>query len=543
MLDRGAYLLSRACSSSSNLLLTKRCHIGRSKSLQTFIRSLAVMTDLHVNLTAPNGHKHRQPTGLFINNAWHTGSGDKITSISPSDESEIATVHAASATDVDTAVAAARKAFRDPSWRDILPSERGKLMLALAQLVEQHAETLATIETWDNGKPYSVALNEDLAEVAGTLRYYAGFADKLHGQTIDTGPDKFAYTIREPVGVVAQIIPWNYPLAMAAWKLGPALACGNTVVLKPAEQTPLSALYLADLIAAAGFPPGVVNIINGHGRVAGAALAQHPGVDKVAFTGSTATGREIMRMAAGTMKNLTLETGGKSPLLVFDDADLDQAVKWAHIGIMSNMGQICTATSRILVQKAVYDRFVEAFKAHTTKTSRVGDPFAQETFQGPQVTKAQYERVLAYIDAGKSEGATLASGGTPVKDAAGGRGFFVAPTIFTDVRPTMRIYKEEVFGPFAVVASFDTEDEAVEQANDTTYGLGSAVFTRDLTRAHRVARRIEAGMVWVNSSNDSHYQIPFGGVKQSGVGRELGEAGLAAYSNVKAVHINMGTIL
>ena len=389
-------------------------------------------------------------------------------------------------------------------------------MHTLASLVDTHAETLATIETWDNGKPYSVALNEDVAEVAGTLRYYAGYADKLHGQVIDTGPDKLAYTLREPLGVCGQIIPWNYPLAMAAWKLGPALAAGNTVVLKAAEQTPLSILYFATLIKEAGFPPGVVNILNGVGKEAGAALASHLDVDKIAFTGSTATGRQIMKMAAVNMKNITLETGGKSPLLVFEDADLDQAVKWAHAGIMSNMGQICTATSRVLVQEGVYDRFVALFKEQVKSVSKVGDPFREETFQGPQVTKAQYEKVLAYIESGKSEGATLAAGGEAahnkddVEGEGKGKGFFIAPTVFTDVRDDMKIYREEVFGPFVVIASFQSEEEAVRKANDTTYGLGSAVFTQDITKAHRVARSIEAGMVWINSSNDSDFRIPFG---------------------------------
>ncbi|KAI7286888.1 retinal dehydrogenase 2 [Hortaea werneckii] len=501
------------------------------------------MSDLAVELTAPNGNKYTQPTGLFINNEWVASSkGNKITSINPTDESEIASVHAAEPEDVDKAVEAARAAFKGP-WRDMSPSERGDLMFKLSQLVEENKELLATIETWDNGKPYQVALNEDLAEVSGCLKYYAGYADKVHGQVIDTGSAKLAYTIREPVGVCGQIIPWNYPLGMAAWKLGPALACGNTVVLKAAEQTPLSILVFAKLVKEAGFPPGVLNILNGHGRVAGAAIAQHMGIDKIAFTGSTATGKEIMKSAAVNMKNITLETGGKSPLLVFDDADLDQAVKWSHIGIMSNMGQICTATSRILVQEGVYDKFVEAFKDYVGKTSKIGDPFSDETFQGPQVTKAQYERVLSYIEAGKSDGATLAMGGEAYKNVGNGKGFFVSPTVFTNVKSDMRVFREEVFGPFVVIASFKTEEEALEKANDTTYGLGSAVFTKDIVKAHRIARKIEAGMVWINSSQDSDYRIPFGGVKQSGIGRELGEAGLEAYSNKKAVHVNLGSWL
>lgn len=327
---------------------------------------------------------------------------------------------------------------------------------------------------------------------------------------------------------------------MAAWKLGPALACGNTVVIKAAEQTPLSILYFANLIKEAGFPPGVVNILNGYGNDAGAAIASHLDIDKIAFTGSTATGRQVMKMAAVNMKNITLETGGKSPLLVFEDADLEQAAKWAHVGIMSNMGQVCTATSRVLVQDTIHDKFVAEFKKIVASTSKVGDPFADDTFQGPQVTKAQYERVLSYIESGKSEGAKLEAGGVPHKNVGDGKGFFIEPTIFTNVTDNMKIYREEVFGPFVAIASFKTEEEALNKANDTTYGLGAAVFTRDIERAHRVAAEIEAGMVWINSSNDSDFRIPFGGVKQSGIGRELGEAGLEAYSQTKAVHVNMG---
>jgi len=493
---------------------------------------------MEVELTAPNGRKWVQPLGLFINNEFvKAGSGQTITSINPTTEEEICSVEAAGADDVDLAVDAARKAFKDPSWKSLSGTERGALMTKLADLVEQHAETLATIETLDNGKPYSVSISEDVPEVSKVLRYYAGYADKNFGQVIDVGPEKFAYTIKEPVGVCGQIIPWNYPLDMAAWKLGPALCCGNTVVLKLAEQTPLSMLYLAKLVKEAGFPPGVVNIINGHGREAGAALVQHPKVDKVAFTGSTATGKEIMKMASATMKNITLETGGKSPLIVFEDADLENAVTWSHGGIMSNQGQICTATSRILVHEKVYAEFVDKFKAKVKEISVVGDPFEETTFQGPQVTKAQYERVLGFIESGKSEGATIAMGGEPAPQK--GKGFYIAPTVFTNVKPSMKIFREEIFGPCVALVSFKTEEEALQLANDTTYGLGAAVFTKDLVRAHRVAREIEAGMVWINSSNDSDFRIPFGGVKQSGIGRELGEAGLQPYCNVKAIHVNM----
>ncbi|KAF2007529.1 aldehyde dehydrogenase-like protein [Amniculicola lignicola CBS 123094] len=501
------------------------------------------MSDLFVELTAPNGRKYSQPRGLFINNEFvKSKSGETITTINPTDESEITSVYAAGPEDVDIAVAAARKAFKDPSWRDMDTTARGELLYRFAEIIEQNKEVLATIETWDNGKPYSVALNEDLAEVTGTIKYYAGWSNKVHGQVIDTSPAKLAYTIREPLGVCAQIIPWNFPLAMAAWKLGPALATGNTVVMKAAEQTPLSLLYLGTLVKEAGFPPGVINFLNGEGRKAGAALAQHLDVDKIAFTGSTATGKEIMKMAAVNMKNITLETGGKSPLIIFEDADIEQAVKWAHIGIMYNQGQVCTATSRILVEEGVYEKFIELFKSHVAETSIVGDPFKDDTFQGPQVTKTQFERVLSYIEAGKSEGAKLIAGGEAFKNV-GGKGFFIAPTIFTDVKDSMKIYREEVFGPFVVISSFKTEEEAIERANDSTYGLGAAVFTQNISKGHRLARLIEAGMVWINSSNDSDIRVPFGGVKQSGIGRELGEAGLESYTNKKAVHVNLGTKL
>lgn len=409
-------------------------------------------------------------------------------------------------------------------------------MTRLATLVEDHVDTLAAIETLDNGKPLSVSRSWDVPHFSEVLRYYAGFADKNPGSVIDVGPHKMAYTLKQPVGVCAQIIPWNYPLAMAAWKLGPALACGNTIVLKLAEQTPLSMLYVARLIREAGFPPGVVNIINGRGADAGAALAGHADVDKVAFTGSTATGKQVMRSAASNMKAVTLETGGKSPLVVFGDADLDQAVRWAHEGIMANQGQVCTATSRLLVQDGMYEDFVERFKAYTARTSVLGDPFDEPTFQGPQVSAEQRRRVQSYIDGARSSGISVHQ---PVTIPLPSRGFFVAPTIFTDVEPSSTVFREEIFGPCATVSRFGSEEEALAVCNRTRYGLAGAVFTRDLARAHRMARDMEAGMVWVNSSNDSDVRLPFGGVKESGLGRELGEEGLRGYYNVKAVHVNL----
>ncbi|KAK6067092.1 aldehyde dehydrogenase [Seiridium cupressi] len=501
-------------------------------------------TNLFVDLTAPNGKNWSQPTGLFIDNEFVPSTdGETIDSIDPATETTIAAVQAAGEVDVDRAVKAAHAALKHPSWKKLPATERGILMSKLADLIEENRELFATIDAWDNGKTYQEALGVDLVEAVSVIRYYSGWADKTFGQTIGTTPEKFAYTIRQPVGVVGQIIPWNYPLSMATWKLGPALACGNTVVLKAAEQTPLSILVLGSLIKKAGFPTGVVNFINGRGATAGLALVSHPLVDKVAFTGSTATASVIMSAAAKTLKNISLETGGKSPLIVFDDAEMEQAIKWSHLGIMSNQGQICTATSRILVHEKVYDQFLQGFLAETKTTSKVGSQWDESTYQGPLVSKAQYDRVLEYVSIGRSEGATLASGGERADVAGSDRGFFVAPTVFTDVTPSMRVWKEEIFGPVAVIAKFKDEEEAISLANDSTYGLGAAVFTRDIERSHRVASEIEAGMVWINSSQDCDPRVPFGGVKQSGIGRELGEAGLEAYSQIKAVHVNMGNKL
>ncbi|EWC44651.1 aldehyde dehydrogenase [Drechslerella stenobrocha 248] len=489
-------------------------------------------------IKAPNGVTFNQPVGLFIGGEFvKSKSGSTLSTTNPTTEEEICKVFAAEEDDVDIAVAAARKAFKDPTWSDIEPIQRGILLYKLAELVERDAKILATIDTLDNGKPYTVALGEDVAESINVFRHYGGWADKIYGRTIDTSPQKFAYVRHEPIGVCAQIIPWNYPLLMAAWKLGPALATGNVVIMKSAEQTPLSVLYLATLVKEAGFPPGVVNIISGYGKSAGAALVQHLGVDKVAFTGSTFTGKQIMKMASVNLKNITLETGGKSPNIIFEDAELDQAVKWTHSGIMGNMGQVCTATSRVYVQESIYDNFIEEFKKYVAEVNVVGDPFDETTYQGPQVSKVQHDKILGYIDAGLSEGARLVSGGK----RHGDKGYFIQPTIFADVKDHMTISREEIFGPFVCFSSFKTEEEVIARANDTAYGLGAALFTRDLERAHKVAAKLESGMVWINSSNDSHFGIPFGGVKQSGIGRELGEYGLQAYTQAKAVHVNLGT--
>ncbi|OAA54239.1 aldehyde dehydrogenase [Akanthomyces lecanii RCEF 1005] len=528
---------------------------------------------LHQGLTTPNGHFYQQPLGLFIDNQFVLASAvAPITAVDPATEEVIASVEAATADDVDRAVKSAKRALKSDSWRLLSGTERGKLLLRLADLMESQKHILASVVSWENGLPFTSALGEDVAGAIDAIRYFGGWADKVGGQSISPTPQKLAYTLRQPIGVVGQIIPWNSPLMMAGWKLGPALACGNTVVLKAAEQTPLCILLLAQLIQEAGFPPGVVNLLNGRGSEAGVALVQHPIVDKIAFTGSAITARSVMSLASKTLKNITLETGGKSPLLIFRDADLNQAAKWAQIGIMAYSGQICTSTSRILVEKDIYPSFLALFKKVINELSIVGDPWNDSSFQGPQASKAQFNRVMSYIEQGKAEGAHLLIGGSPCpikgkgyyiqptiftdvepsmtiyrEEIFGpvviGKGYYIQPTIFTDVEPSMTIYQEEIFGPVVIVCPFDNEEDAIAQANDTTYGLGASVFTTDLERAHRVAAEIEAGMVWVNSSQDCDFRIPFGGVKQSGIGRELGEAGLEAYTQVKAIHINLGTVL
>jgi len=476
-------------------------------------------------------------TGIFIDGKFHDGS-DKgtIEVFNPSTGKKITDISEGTPKDVDTAVKAAQRAF-DTAWGLKVPgSERGRLLMRLADLIEKNAEELAAIEALDNGKAYVTALDFDVAQAAAVIRYYAGWADKIHGKTIEVDETKFAYTLHEPIGVVGQIIPWNFPIYMLSWKLGPALACGNTVVLKTSEFTPLSALRVCELINEAGFPPGVVNILSGYGATVGAAIAEHMHIEKVAFTGSTLVGRSILKAAANTnLKKTTLELGGKSPNIIFDDANLDDAVRWTAFGIMFNHGQCCCAGSRVFVQERIYDKFIDAFKSHI-ETLKVGNPMDPDTFQGPQVSQIQYDRIMGYIKAGKEEGATLLTGG----ERHGNEGYFIKPTVFTDVKPNMKIVKEEIFGPVVVVSKFHDEDDILAQANDTFYGLAAAVFSRDISRAILVANRLQAGTVWINCYNKLHPQVPFGGYKQSGVGRELGEYALANYTNVKAVQVNIG---
>ena len=412
------------------------------------------------------------------------------------------------------------------------------MLAKLADLFDEHVETLAAIEALDNGKALSMA-KVDVGLSSGCLRYYGGWADKIHGKVIDTDPESFNYTRHEPVGVCGQIIPWNFPLLMWAWKIGPALATGNTVVLKTAEQTPLSGLYAATLCEKAGIPAGVVNILSGFGKTAGAAIASHMDIDKVAFTGSTVTGRTILQAASkSNLKKVTLELGGKSPNIVFNDANLDDAISWVNFGIFFNHGQCCCAGSRVYVQDGVYDKFIELFKARTAKNV-VGDPFAADTFQGPQVSKLQFDRIMNYIASGKEAGAKVETGG----ERHGKEGYFIQPTIFSGVSDDMKIMQEEIFGPVCSISKFKTEEEVIKAGNETTYGLAAAIHTTDLNTAIRVSNKLKAGTVWVNCYNLLSYQVPFGGFKESGIGRELGKYALSNYTQVKSVRIRLGSAL
>jgi len=490
---------------------------------------------LTVKLETPVTGAYEQPIGLFINGQWvESVDKKKLEVVNPSTEEVITSVFEGTEKDVDLAVSAARAAF-ETTWKRSTPEHRGRLLYKLADLAEENKELLAAVESLDNGKSINNARG-DVAAVIGCLRYYAGWADKIEGKTIDIAPDMFHYTRSEPLGVCGQIIPWNFPLLMFAWKIGPALATGNTVVMKTAEQTPLSGLVFTQFIQQAGFPPGVFNLVTGTGKIAGAAITSHMDVDKVAFTGSTVVGRQVMKAAAASnLKKVTLELGGKSPNIVFNDANLEEAVDWVNFGIYYNHGQICCAGSRIFVQEGIYDKFLEAFKKRAQQ-NKVGDPFQEDTFQGPQVSKLQYDRIMSYIDSGKSEGATVVTGGS----RHGQKGYFIQPTIFSDVRPDMKIMQEEIFGPVCSIAKFKDEAEALEMAHDTTYGLAAAVHTQDLTTAIRMSNALQAGTVWVNCFNLLHHALPFGGYKESGIGRELGEAALANYTQNKSVAIRLG---
>jgi phenylacetaldehyde dehydrogenase len=476
---------------------------------------------------------------MLIDGQWvDAASGETFTTLDPATEAPLAEVPAGDKGDIDRAVRAARRALEQGPWARMTPSERGRALWKLADLIEAHGEEFAQLETLDNGKPITVARAADIPLVVDHFRYYAGWATKVEGETIPVSvPGMLCHTVREPVGVIGQIIPWNFPLLMAAWKLGAALACGNTVVLKPAEQTPLSALRLGELFDAAGIPPGVVNIVTGFGETAGAALVAHPDVDKIAFTGSTEVGKLIMREAAGTVKRVSLELGGKSPNVIFADADLDQAAEGAAAAIYFNHGQCCCAGSRLFIEQKAYDHVLSRLVDYAQKI-QLGPGMDPATQMGPLVSSDQFARVTGLVASGRQQGATLATGGA--RPERFGKGYFVAPTVFTDVQPDMRIVREEIFGPVVCAVPFSDPSEVVAAGNDTTYGLAAAVWTRDLGRAHRLARSLKAGTVWINCYNVFDAAAPFGGYRQSGFGREMGKAALELYTQIKTVWINAG---
>jgi aldehyde dehydrogenase (NAD+) len=475
------------------------------------------------------------PTKLLIGGKWRDAvSGKTFSTINPATEETIAEVAEGDAEDVDLAVQTARKEFETGAWSKMDARDRGRLIHRLADLIESNIDELAALESLDNGKPIHDSRNADLPLVIDCLRYYAGWADKIHGDTIPIRGDYFCYTRREPLGVCGQIIPWNFPMLMAAWKWGPALAAGCTIIMKPAEQTPLTCLRMGELALEAGFPAGVINIVPGYGPTAGAALVKHPGVDKIAFTGEHTTAQTIMTDAAQTLKRLTFELGGKSPNIIFADADLDAAVAGAEFGLFFNQGQCCCAGSRVFVEESIHEAFVEKV-VERAKGRKLGDPLDPTTQQGPQVDQAQFDKILSYIEKGNKAGAHCVTGGSRF----GNRGYFIEPTVFDNVTDDMPIARDEIFGPVMSVLSFKNLDEVVGRANNTFYGLAAAVWTRDVGKAHHIANKVRAGTVWINCYDVFDAAAPFGGFKMSGIGRELGEAALANYTELKTVTMSL----
>jgi len=471
----------------------------------------------------------------FIDGQWvPSASGETFPVYDPSTEEVIAQIASSNSADIEKAVKAARAAFDSGPWPTTTAQDRGRMLFKLADKVRQNTAQLAELECRNTGKPI-VEAEFDIADVATCFEYYGGLANKVTGNVNPVPANALSFTLREPIGVAAQIIPWNYPLLMAAWKLAPAIAAGCTCILKPAEQTPLTALEFTSWLEQAGLPPGVVNIVNGFGETAGAAIVAHPNVDKIAFTGSAAVGKIIVKSAADTLKRVTLELGGKSPNIFFPDADWEAAVDGALFGVFINQGEVCSAGSRILVQKKIYPKFVEAM-TEKAKRIKLGAPLERDTKMGPLVSKEQYDRVSSYLDVGKNE-AKVAIGGGRAKQF--GKGYYVEPTIFYDVANSARIAREEIFGPVASVIPFDGESEAIRIANDTPYGLAAAVWTRDIYKAFRVVKSLRAGIIWVNHMQPTYVEAPWGGYKQSGFGRELGQWGLEEYLETKQVFVNL----
>ena len=485
--------------------------------------------------TAPRTTPAIRQTRLLIDNQWvDPVEGGDFETFNPATGEVIAKVAAGTAADVDKAVKAARKAVESGPWSTMDAAERGRLLYELSDLIERNGAELAALESLNSGKTINDSQG-DIEGVVNTLRYYAGWADKIEGRTLPVRGSFLSYTLRQPVGVVGQIIPWNFPLLMLAWKWGPALACGNAIVMKPAEQTPLTALRVSELALEAGFPAGVINIINGFGETAGAALVAHPDVDKIAFTGHVDTAKIIQRQAAETLKRTTFELGGKSPNVIFADADLDAAVAGAFHAIYFHGGQCCTAGSRLFVEQKIHKEFVQRL-AEKAKARAIGDPLNPATEQGPQVSQEQLDKILHYVDLGQKQGAKLLAGGGRVGD----RGFFVEPTVFDDVKDDMAIARDEIFGPVVSVLPFREVDEVVERANNTSYGLAAAIWTKDIDKAHLFAKRVKAGTVWVNCYHVVDTTTPFGGFKMSGQGRENGEAALEHYTEMKTVTVKLG---
>ncbi|WP_412766283.1 aldehyde dehydrogenase family protein [Sutcliffiella cohnii] len=494
------------------------------------------MTTLQVDLKPRVKQFLQEEKHLYINGEYVPSvSGKTFTVFNPATEEVLAQVSEAQAEDINKAVQAARRAFDEGEWSKISATERSRLIYKFADLLEEHREELAQLESLDNGKPFKVALTDDIDGTIEQFRYYAGWATKLLGKTTPVSPDYVTYTVHEPVGVVGQIIPWNFPLLMAAWKLGAALAVGCTVVIKPAPETPLSLLYAAKLFKEAGFPDGVVNIVPGDGVVAGNAITTHKDVDKIAFTGSTAVGKEVMRKAADQIKDVTLELGGKSPCIILEDADLEDAIEGAFNGTMYNHGQNCSATTRIFVHRKHYNTVVEALVERVNKL-KLGPGTNPDTDMGPLVSSKQQQRVLNYIEQGKKEGARLVAGGSKGLE----KGYFVEPTIFADVEDNMVIAREEIFGPVMSIFVFDTVEEVIKRANDSEYGLAASVWTENIKAGHYIAKKLQAGSVWINDFGLEWETMPFGGYKKSGIGREMGgEYGLANYTEVKSVFVNI----